>query len=419
MITLQILNKIIQTGSPEMIINNSLDETYFPFYEKEFNYINNHLQKYGNIPNKESFIAKFKEFQLFDVTESDKYLIDCLQEEYLYNVACPIAVEFAKLLKIDANDAKDYLLEQLPKLTIQAGNSFGVDIIKNAKIRYQEYTEKGKEGTKAFVTTGFPEINDDIGGWERGEDLIVFLARTGKGKTWVVLKALSAAWQKEERVGFISTEMSPNKVGFRFDTTNKGISNTALLRGYKLDDYKTYIEELSKCDIPLIVATPEDFKRKITVSKLRNFCKMHKLTILAIDGISYLRDERPEKGDQSYDALTHISADLLSLSLELKIPIIVVTQATRDTDEETGPIVKNIRGGDGIAHGASRVVTINRKDGKLDICFKKNRHCGGEGRIFSYIWDIDRGEFVYYDNKRAAVNTKKKVDAEEDSTSVF
>jgi len=417
MITLQILNKIVQTGNPEMIINNNLDETYFPYYEKEFNYINNHLQKYGNIPNKETFISKFKEFQLFEVTESDKFLIDSLMEEYLYNVACPIAVEFAKLLKVDANDAKDYLLEQLPKLTLSQNNSFGIDIIKNAKVRYQEYSEKNKDISKSMITTGFPEMDNALGGWDRGEELVILLARTGKGKTWVLLKSISSAWKNNERVGLISPEMSANKVGFRFDTTTKGISNTALLRGYKLPDYKEYIDELSKCDIPLIVATPEDFKRRITVSKLRNFCKVHKLTMLAIDGISYLRDERPEKGDKNFDALTHISADLMTLSLELKIPIIVVTQATRETEEETGPEVINIRGGDGIAHNSSKIVAINRKDGKLDICPKKTRH-GGEGSVFSYIWDIDKGEFVYYDNKKV-VTSKKKVDAEEDQTSVF
>ena len=55
----------------------------------------------------------------------------------------------------------------------------------------------------------------------------------------------------------------------------------------------------------------------------------NKLDILGIDGITYLTDERYKKGDNRTTMLTNISEDLISLSIELKIPIIVVVQSNR------------------------------------------------------------------------------------------
>lgn len=417
MITIQVLNKILQTGDPTLIINNNLDETYFLFYEKQFNFINNHLKKYGNVPDTQTFLSEFPDFQLFDVTESNQYLQEKLFEEHLYNVAGPIATDFAKKLKKDSNEAKDFLLEQLPKLTLSKGNN-GIDIIKNAKLRYQEYVDKTQNREKYFMTTGFKEIDEHTKGWLCGEELILFFARTEQGKSWILIKCLNAAWKEKKRVGLISPEMSANKVGFRFDTENANFSNTCLMYGYEAKNYNKYIDELSKNDTPFVVSTPKDFRNRITVSKVRNFCQVNNLQILGIDGVGYLEDERPTRGQQRTDALKHISEDLMLLSEELGIPIIIVTQSNREGDKEGGPEIINIKDSDAIAHNASKIFIVRNDNGVLIIGLKKSRYGGGH-KDFKYNWNIDKGEFIYLEDKKVEVRAQKKVDAEEDATSVF
>ena len=417
MITLQILNKLLQTGNAQLIINNNLDAKYFPFYEKEFNYINNHLQKYGNIPNKETFLSKFKDFQLFEVTESDEFLIEGLFEEYLYNLACPVAVKFAELLKTDANEATMYLLEQAPQLTLTKGNN-GIDIIKNAKVRYQEHKDRCENPDKHFLTTGFEEIDAFTkGGWNCREELALFFARTEQGKTWVLLKVLEAAWRAKKRVGLISPEMSANLVGFRFDTEHSNFSNSDLLSGVEVKNYDKYIEELTKIDIPFNVSTPKNFNNRITIAKIRNYCKVNNFDILGIDGVGYLEDERLRRGEKRHEALAHISEDLVSLSIELGIPIIIVTHANRQTSNEEGPTLSNIKDSDSIANKATKIFSVRNDNGTLILDLKKNRHGKGH-KEFKYNWNIDMGEFIYIDVDKKP-DIKRKVDEEADATSVF
>jgi replicative DNA helicase len=61
------------------------------------------------VPDKATFLSKF-DMELVDVTESDKYLIDTLKEEYLYYKSVPIIQQAAELLKTDSNLAAEYLV---------------------------------------------------------------------------------------------------------------------------------------------------------------------------------------------------------------------------------------------------------------------------------------------------------------------
>ena len=45
-------------------------------YEEEFEYIENFYKEYGKVPDKETFLNQFPDFNLIEVAESDKYLLD-------------------------------------------------------------------------------------------------------------------------------------------------------------------------------------------------------------------------------------------------------------------------------------------------------------------------------------------------------
>jgi len=397
MITLQILNKVIQTGDIQLITKNALTEEYFVGYEPEFNFIVDHFNKYGNVPDKATFLDKFNEFNLIEVTETDKYLLDTLYEEHLYYKSVEVVQKVAELLKTNANDAVEYLHSQLPNLQI-ATTSEGTDIIKQADERYQTYLEKINAKNPWYITTGFEELDEILNGWAKGEELVVFFARTGQGKSWVLAKTLTHAWQIGNRVGYISPEMSPTKIGYRFDTLFKHFSNRNLVWGREEPDYEKYINDLKTKENPFIVATPLDFQKKVTVTKLKHFCQTNKLDILGIDGITYLTDERYKKGDNKTISLTNISEDLMALSIELEIPILVVVQSNRggvkDADSEGTPELENIRDSDGIAHNATKVIALRQTGAGLEFGIKKHRDGINGGKLI-YYWDIDKGQFQY------------------------
>ena len=396
MVQIQILNKILASKSLDLIIDNDLTESHFGEYANEYNFIMEHYRKYGNVPDLATFVDNFNEFSVIEVAESDSYLIDKINEDFQYRVLVPVLQKAADLAQGNSIEAVDYLKSTLTQIGVLDGVD-GVDIIKGAKSRLDEYLKKKNSDEPWMRPTGFKELDEVIGGLSPGEEFVVIVARTNQGKSWILCKIAEHNWKFGANVGYISPEMSENQIGYRFDTLNKHFSNFNLYTGREVDNYEEHIENLmNNASNSFIVATPLHFNKKITVQKLKKFIMKHKLDLLCIDGITYLTDERYKKGDNKTTSLTNISEDLMGLSCELKIPIIAVVQANRSGIEEDGsvPALESIRDSDGIAHNASKVISIRQHNNKLKMEVTKARNCK-VGTKLCYDWQIDTGTFEY------------------------
>lgn len=433
MVELQIISKVIAESDYSFLEDNMLTREYFDGtgYEAEYDFITAHYTKYGNVPDRATFLAEFPEIELVQVEESDRYLINTIREEFLYRRSVPIVQRIAELLRTDANEAAEYMLSAVQQL--QPNYDLGaVDLISQGEQRLEHFKDRLTKQDEWYFTTGFPELDEIIHGLQRGEELAVIVARTNQGKSWVLEKIMTHIWQLGFNVGYISPEMSADSIGYRFDTLNSNYSNKGLMWGnndINVEEYSEYINSLKSRENTFLVSTPLDFDKRITVSKLRKYAQSHKLQALAIDGITYMTDERGKKGDNKTTSLTNISEDLMGLSIELKIPILVVVQANRTgvVDNETGgtPELESIRDSDGIAHNASKVLSIRQdKDGMLEIGIKKQRF-GSVGGKLKYDWQIDRGVFEFvpsYDDNQPTERTETQIKHERkniDKTDVF
>lgn len=401
-VELQIICKLIDTGNYGFLEANNITEEHFKDtgYEAEYQFIKEHYEQYGNVPDRATFLAKFPDIEFVEVSESDQYLADTINEERLFRQSVPIVKNIAKLLKTDSNAAVEYMLQSVKNLQPNY-NLGGVDLIADATQRLEHLKERIQQQDEWYFSSGFPELDNVIHGFKRGEELAVIFARTNQGKSWILEKIISHIWKTGFNVGYISPEMGADSIGYRFDTLYKGFSNKDLAWGTKnvnVEEYEAYIEELKKHDNKFIVATPEDFNRRITVTKLRNFVKQHKLEALAIDGITYITDERGKNKDNKTTSLTNISEDLTQLSNELSIPVFIVVQSNRsgvvDAEKDGVPELESIRDSDGIAHNATKVLSLRQKDDYIELGVKKQRD-GKVGTILKYLWDINTGEFTY------------------------
>lgn len=416
MIALQVISKVLATKDYSLIENNLLTQDYFVGYEDEYQYIKDHVDKYGTVPDKATFLSKF-DLDLVDVEESDKYLIDTIREEYLYYKSVPIIQKAAELLKEDANAYLEYMVTAMKELQPQYEVG-GVDIVSDASLRYEQFVERKNHQEDWFFTCGFEELDDIIHGIQRGEELIVIFARINQGKSWVLEKMCVHVWQLGFDIGYLSPEMGANSIGYRFDTLHNNFSNRGLMWG-KDDvndgDYKAYIDELKERKNKFLVATPKDFGNDVTVSKLRNWAKQFKLHMIAIDGITYMTDERYKRGDTKTTSLTNISEDLMSLSIELGIPILIVVQANRGgvalEEDDGAPDLDKIKDSDGMAANATKVLSLRQlKDNILRIEIKKQRF-GAVGGKLNYAWDINTGTFTFvpsYDDAEPRKKTERK-----------
>jgi replicative DNA helicase len=429
LVELQIINKILQTKSLAVLQRNGISADYFIGYHDEMEYIFRHHKDFGNVPDRETFVSIFTNFDVVDVNETDRYLIETLQEEFLYSKMVPFVHKIADLVKSDSFEARTYAINELKSLA-QYSTVFksGYDIVKNAMARYDDYDRRLANEGLLGITTGIEELDNITHGWMPGEDLIIILGRTNEGKSWLLLFFLVVAWLNGKKVLMYSGEMSHGVVGYRFDTLHGHFSNEALMQGEANlgedrtpDNYRKYLRSLSEKDHSFVVVTPKDLGgRRMNVSDLNQLIEQEKPDIVGVDQLSLMEDERAKRGDQERTRFTHIAEDLFLSSETYGVPILAPAQANREAEKDKGestPELHQIGESDGVGQNATRVISMRQNQGTLKIGVKKNRY-GKRNQEIMMLWDIDKGIMrpflVVTTNKDGeAVQTKKLTEGED------
>lgn len=409
MVELQIINKILSEKSLRILIENDIKD-HFSTYSQEIEFIKNHVNAYGIVPDKETFLEHFNDFDLLDVQEDEQYLVNTLREEYVYAQCVPIINELATRMKKNSYDGVKYLQSKMNMLNeLIASKHPPIDIAKLAQSRYEKWQEKQVSKDSFYIPTGFKELDDLIGGWNKEGELAVILMRTSQGKSWLLQYFLTHSWQVGKRVGMYEPEMSSLVTGYRFDTLYGNISNNSLTKGHEVEGYAQYIEKVKQHDNPFYLIPSTEH---IDVNDLKKFIQENKIDIMGIDGISYMHDNRGGRYDNLSTTLTHIAEDLMSLSIELGVPILTVVQSNRGDGKGSVinkfPELINVRDSDGIAFNSTIVLSGYHNNGMLNLKLTKSR--GSEdNKEISYYWDIDKGLFSYVPDNTSDENIEKEL----------
>ena len=409
-VSVQIISKIIDTGDYSIIEENDLEKEYFIGYEEQIDFISKHYEEYGNVPDDLTFERAFPGFDLYEVRETDKLLVKELIDNYLTHYSLDMINESVskKQNGHDAEDLPSDLAEKLTKLSNSVKQGFEEVALFNSIDDRIRHTDELANNVDAFyIPTGFAEIDRDIQGLQKGNELAVIYARTNNGKSWVAEYMSNFEAEIGLRVGYFSPEMSPLDLGYRLDSLHGHLSNNAIRLGRYTDEftdenYKEYGKSLKKINGDVFVTTPKSFKRKVTVSKIKRWIKHSNLDIVFIDGIKYMTDERYKRGDSTTTSLTNISEDLMEMSGDLRVPVVIVVQANRggvvDKNSLDTPELENIRDSDGIAQNASIVWAIRkvtRGDETFLLIDNKKARNGENGQSYKYRWLVDTGEIEY------------------------
>lgn len=394
MIQLQFLNKLLFTKDTSLITENNLTKDYFSDYVNEFVYIQEHLNKYNRLPDLETFVNKFPEFQIINVSESSQYLLD---ELYKDKNTRDLARTFNQIRECINSGNIDAAMKIFKESNEHLGNNKSiktVDILKDFS-RYDDYIERTKNFDKFYVKTGFDELDKLIGGWDREEELATIVARTNNGKSWILIKSALASAQQGLNVGLYEGEMTARKVGYRIDTFLSHISNGALIHGndnVKLE-YKKYLETVPQTiKGSLKVLTPDMMGGQATVSDLRAFIEREKLDILFIDQHSLLEDER--KAKTPFERAANISRDLKNLQVMKHIPIVSVCQQNRTSTDGDMQDTTQIAQSDRIGQDSTCVLFLEKKEDILKVHLVKSRD-SENGKTLTYSVDFNTGELNF------------------------
>ena len=397
MIQLQVLNKILRDKDASIITLNNLTSDYFSEYPEEFWFIKEHLDEYGCLPDMETFVSKFEDFEIIEVNEPTSYLLEELNND---RVRRELTENYNRLRPLLMSGEKEDTEKALMILKDAAEKSASlvslncVNILEDTS-RYDSYLDRLENYDKYFIKTGFDELDALIGGWDVKEELATIVARTGMGKSWLLLKCASAAAKQGKIVGIYSGEMSENKVGYRLDTLMGNFSNGALIHGGASvkNEYRKYLDNLQE-NVPgkIFVLTPQMINGPAGVSALRAFVEKYNIDILFVDQHSLLEDDR--KGKSPVEKASNISKDLKLLQVIKQIPIISVSQQNRSTVEGKAFDTTQVAQSDRIVQDSTIVIFIERKNDLFKLHLVKSRDTEN-GKVLSYKVDLNVGSFIF------------------------
>lgn len=412
MIQLQFINYILDSKNTSLIILNSLDSKYFSQYSNEWEYILNHLKEYGNIADKATFLSVFPEFELIKVEETPSYLLSELFKDYQTNQLASTFNEVRKNLLV-GNIDKAMSIYYNASEKLNAGIALqSVDILRDVS-RYDDYIERTQNFDKYYIKTGFKELDDIIGGWDREEELATIIARTNVGKSWIVLKAAAAAVEQGLNVGLYSGEMTERKVGYRLDTLIGNIANGSLTHGNIniKKEYERYINSLpTRYKGSLKVLTPKMSNGPAGVMTLRAFIEAENLDILFVDQHSLLEDDRGAKNP--IEKASNISRDLKNLQVMKRIPIVSVSQMNRTKSDIDSDLIDStqIAQSDRIGQDSTLIIGLSRdrKDSSLlKLQLVKSRDSEA-GVILNYVVNWNLGRFTFIPSEKSKTTPEEE-----------
>ncbi len=395
MIQLQYINYLLSTKDASSILVNNIDDSFFSDYADEYRFIKHHIDTYGCVPDKITFADKFTRFDFIEVKDSPEYLLDELYDDKNKRMLASTFNSVRDAFNKGDTQKAIALFKNSVENFASATHITATDLFSD-KSRYDTYVERTKDFSRYYVRTGFKELDDAVGGWDRLEELGTIVARPGVGKSWILLKCALSAAEQGLKAGLYSGEMTTNKVGYRVDTLLGHVSNKKIMRGdvEVQTEYKKYIDSMN--DLvkgKIFVITPSDLGHPATITDMRAFIEKYDLDILFIDQHSLMEDER--KGRDAITRASNISRDLKHLQTMKKIPIIAVSQQNRSLVEEDKVIdVSHIAQADRIGQDSTIVLFLEQKDGILTIHLAKARD-SVSGSKLKYSIDLDHGIFSF------------------------
>lgn len=230
------------------------------------------------------------------------------------------------------------------------------------------------------ISTGFKELDEKLVGWKRGEELVIFMGRTGQGKSWMGLKFAMAAALSGEKVGIYSGEMSTQQLQERIVCCAKQTYSTTK---------EEAIEFIKSKNIDIKVLTQKELRRRANIDDIEEFIVSEHLSLLVVDQLSLMEDITSRPGTPLRQQYGNISMDLFTLSSRYQLPIILLVQSNRQgSDQKDGPMLENIAESDAVAQNATRVISMKNEGGVLTLNILKNRY--GSNKLIQR-YDVDYG----------------------------
>ena len=241
------------------------------------------------------------------------------------------------------------------------------------------------------VPSGFPSLDKVTLGWQPS-DLIILAARPSMGKTaFVVNVARNAAVDHHKPVAMFSLEMPAIQLAKRMMVSETGLSAEKIKGGSCLEPYEWVqleqkLKDLAKA--PLYIDDTPSLPVMEFRSKVKRLVKQKGVKLVIVDYLQLMQGPAELRGMREQEVAA-ISRTLKATAKEMNVPIIALSQLSRDAVKRQGgnnkPQLSDLRESGSIEQDADMVLFIHRYDyqgfdsnpenvGKTDLIIAKHRN---------------------------------------------
>ena len=287
----------------------------------------------------------------------------------------------------------------------RASDFIQIDKVIEQVVTKIEKTDKSS-GKLTGLDTGFEELNQYTLGLQPSE-LTIIAARPSMGKSAFALNIATnvAKTPSKPNIAFFSLEMGSDQLVSRMLSAESRIHSDKIRTGHisstEWSQLNVAIESLSRLNILF------DDAGTVKITEVRQKCRKlaqeEKLDLVIVDYLQLLSGSNP--GSNRVQEVSEISRVLKEIARELKVPVIALSQLSRQVEKRDDriPVMADLRDSGSIEQDADVILFLYRDEyykpktttrpNQIDIIISKNRQGATKPDGFRLIFNKQCGYF--------------------------
>ncbi|HEY4477948.1 MAG TPA: replicative DNA helicase [Candidatus Paceibacterota bacterium] len=340
-----------------------------------------------------------------------KYYAYIVQKKYVLRSLIEAADYVSEIAMNEGDDHMDDILDLAEKkifAVVSSPTNQKYVSLKDSLPEAWERLEKLHEnkGELRGVATGFRDLDNMLSGFQNS-DLIILAARPSMGKTTLALDiARMSATKNDKSILIFSLEMSSQQLVDRMLSAESRVNAWNLRTGRLSSDREfTHLRDsLDKLAKAKIYIDDQPGNSIVRMKALARRIKAEKgLDMIVVDYLQLMTTSK--NYDSMVNQVTEISRSLKSLAKELDVPVLALSQLSRNVESRGGkPRLSDLRDSGSIEQDADVVMFIhsedrgkdeNEKTGIVEILIEKHRN-GPTGKV-DLFFDLKTTTFLNLD----------------------
>jgi replicative DNA helicase len=236
-----------------------------------------------------------------------------------------------------------------------------------------------RDGKLSGIATGLRDLDGYMGGLQKS-DLIILAGRPGMGKTALATNIafnIAHSFQPDTRtdgtisalnggrVGFFSLEMSAEQLATRIISEQTEIPSSIIRRGeIRESDFEKIVgfSEMMQ-ELPLYIDETGGLSIAQLMARARRLKRQRGLDVMVVDYLQLLQGSSRRASEGRVQEITEITTNLKALAKELNVPIIALSQLSRQVEsrDDKRPQLSDLRESGSIEQDADVVLFVYRE----------------------------------------------------------